>query len=205
MSPRGTMGLMPAQVTTHTSLLARLGDGADAAAWKEFEERYGELIRSFARSRGLQSADCDDVVQDVLLSLAKAMRCFEYDPQKGRFRAYLKTTALHAISRLVWQKRGLASLDTSEDAARLVSSDQAVEQAWEAEWRANHVRQAMRTLEIEFTPSQLRAFQQYAIEGHEASDTAAGLQITVNQVYQAKSRILKRLAELIEQQVQDEG
>ena len=199
------MGLMPAQVTTHTSLLARLGDGADAAAWREFEERYGELIRSIARSRGLQPNDCDDVIQEVLLSLTKAMRSFEYDPQKGRFRAYLKTTTLHAISRLVRQKHGLASLDTIEDAARLESSDQAVEQAWEAEWRANHVRQAMRILETEFKPSELRAFQRYAVEGHEVRDTAAALQITVNQVYQAKSRILKRLAELIGQQVQDEG
>jgi RNA polymerase sigma-70 factor (ECF subfamily) len=199
------MSLMPAQLTTHTSLLARLGDGADATAWKEFEERYGELIRSFARSRGFQPADCDDVVQDVLMSLTKAMRSFEYDPQKGRFRAYLKATTLHAISRLVRQKPGAADLDTIEDVAWLAGSDQAAEQAWEAEWRANHVRQAMRTLELEFTPSQLRAFQQYAVEGHEARDTAAALQITVNQVYQAKSRILKRLVELIEQQVQEEG
>lgn len=196
---------MRAQVTTHTSLLARLSDDADTGAWVEFQDRYGELIRSFARRRGLQSADCDDVAQDVLLSLAKAMRSFAYDPDKGRFRSYLKATTLRSISRMIWQRRGDTNLDAIETATHAAAEDEAIEEAWEAEWRANHVRRAMQLVEMEFRTVELRAFRRYAVDGCDAQETAAALQITVNQVYQAKSRIMKRLAELVAEQVQDEG
>ena len=66
-------GAMSAQLTTHTTLLARLAKGDDSSAWQEFNDRYGQLIRGFARRRGLQPADCDDVAQEVLLGLSKAM------------------------------------------------------------------------------------------------------------------------------------
>ncbi len=58
----------------------------------------------------MQPADCDDLVQDVLLALSKAMQNFEYDPQKGKFRAYLKTVTLHSISRILRQRRGVTQL-----------------------------------------------------------------------------------------------
>jgi RNA polymerase sigma factor (sigma-70 family) len=95
---------MGTQVSTHTTLLARLADGSDRSAWDEFHDSYGELIRRFAAGRGLQPADCDDLVQEVLLTLAQAMRSFEYDPAKGSFRAYLKTITIHAVSKIVRKK-----------------------------------------------------------------------------------------------------
>ncbi len=196
---------MGTQVTTHASLLVRLADGSDRTAWDEFHERYGELIRRFAGGHGLQAADCDDVVQEVLLALSRAMRSFEYDPAKGSFRGYLKTVTLRSISRAIRQKRGAPPLVTVEDVAEPGAEDATVAAAWEAEWRANHVRRAMRLLEGEFKVAELRAFQRYAVEGQDARQTATALGLTVNQVYQAKSRIAKRLAELIELQVRDEG
>lgn len=70
--------------TTHATLLARLATGGDEA-WSEFASRYGLLIRGFARRRGLSESDCDDVVQETLLALSKAMPSFKYDPAKGLF------------------------------------------------------------------------------------------------------------------------
>jgi RNA polymerase sigma-70 factor (ECF subfamily) len=196
---------MLSQTTTHTSLLARLADGSDRSAWDEFHERYGELIQRFARSRGIQPADCDDVAQNVLLALTRALPTFEYDPAKGSFRAYLKATTLRAVARLQRQKQPGGRLADIEDNLDLAVADTDAEATWEAEWRAYHVRHALRLLESEFRAAELRAFQRYAIEGREARETAAALQMTVNQVYQAKSRIMKRLTELVQQQVQDEG
>ena len=196
---------MATVISTHTSLLARLAEGRDQTAWREFSDRYGELIRGFARRRGLQPADCDDVAQEVLLSLSKAMRGFEYDPGKGKFRAYLKATTLRAISRTMCQKRGGADLDTIEKAARAAERDDTAEEAWEIEWRAHHARRAMRVVEAEFNRTDLRAFQRYAVEGLGAQATAAALGLNVDQVYQAKSRIMRRLAQLVELQVEDEG
>lgn len=46
---------------THTTLLARLSAGEDVAAWSEFVQRYGQLIRGFCARRGVRGPDADDV------------------------------------------------------------------------------------------------------------------------------------------------
>ena len=38
--------------TTHTTLLSRLSDGVDPTAWKEFHDRYNDLLRGFAYRYG---------------------------------------------------------------------------------------------------------------------------------------------------------
>ena len=196
---------MRGQTTTHTTLLERLSGGKDPSAWREFDDRYGELIRGFARRRDLQPADCDDVAQEVMLSLSKVMPSFRYDPSKGKFRSYLKTATLRAILRKSQQKHGEVALGSIEEATRIAEADTAVEEAWELEWQRYHLRQAMRALENEFNETDRKAFQRYGIDGHDAKETAAELNISVNQVYYAKSQILKRLKEVIEFQVREEG
>src|SRR5262245_6671851 len=56
---------MPDAMSTRQSLLVRLLDPRDQAAWTEFVEIYEPLIQRLARSRGLQRADADDLAQDV--------------------------------------------------------------------------------------------------------------------------------------------
>jgi RNA polymerase sigma-70 factor (ECF subfamily) len=191
--------------TTHASLLARLSGGADRGAWAEFFDRYADLIRGFARQLNLQPAECDDILQDVLLALTKSMPDFVYDPAKGKFRSYLKTVVLHAIYRRSCQKVGPISLENLEALTDAATIDETVEAGWEAEWRQYHLRLAMKTIASEFNESDRQAFESYALAAADARDTAESLGMSVDQVYQAKSRILRRLAELIEQQVQDEG
>ncbi len=191
--------------TTHISLLQRLSNGQDADAWREFHERYGELIAGFARRRQLQPADCDDVVQEVLLSLTRTMPGFRYDPAKGKFRSYLKTITLHAVFKRKLQRHGEVDLQHVEQATRAACADEETETAWEVEWRQYHLRQAMRTITVEFNAPDRQAFQYYAVEGRDAGETAKSLQMSVDQAYQAKSRIMRRLSELIDRQVQEEG
>lgn len=188
--------------TTHTTLLARVAAGVDPAAWTEFHQRYGDLLRGFARRRGLQDGDCDDVAQEVLLILARTMPGFEYDPARGRFRSYLKTLAVRTMQRRFRQNRRPADLGGNED---LVADEAGTDDAWETEWRRHHVRRAMRRLEAEFGANDREAFAQYVVRGRAAAETAEALGLSVDQVYQAKSRMLRRLAALIAEQVDDEG
>jgi RNA polymerase sigma factor (sigma-70 family) len=194
-----------ATITTHATLLARLAQGTDPVVWREFVDRYGELIRTFSLRQGLQPADCDDVLQDVLVALTRVMPGFVYDPAKGKFRSYLKTVTLHAIFKKRFQDRGPVELEHIEEVTRAAAADDAIEQGWETEWRQYHVRLAMRTIAVEFNASDRQAFERYALGGGAAADVAQELDLSVDQVYQAKSRILRRLTELIELQVRDEG
>lgn len=196
---------MSAYTSTHVSLLARLVQGTDSTVWQEFQERYGELIRRFGRRQGLQPADCDDVLQDVLLALTRAMPGFVYDPALGKFRSYLKTIALRAVFKKKFQHRAPLPLEHIEEATRAASVDETIEQHWESEWRDYHVRRALKVAEAEFNATDRSAFERYAVAGEDARHVAEALGLSIDQVHQAKSRILKRLTRLIEQQVSEEG
>jgi RNA polymerase sigma-70 factor (ECF subfamily) len=193
------------QYTTHATLLARLTGRADQEAWREFHERYGELIRCFARRHGLQPADCDDVVQDVLVALTGAMERFRYDPARGKFRSYLKTLTVRTVYQRLRRDHRQISVAEPEAQGAGAASDDDVEAHWEREWRHCHVRRAMRRLEAEFNEKDRTAFTHYAVNGMPARDTAAALGVSNDHVYQVKSRVLKRLGQIIQEQIQDEG
>lgn len=186
---------------THTTLLARLANAKDDAAWSEFHARYGDLIRGFCRRRGLQPADIEDVEQDVLLSLTKVMPGFVYDPSKGLFRSYLKTVVVNAISRRFRQNSASDGLSRFE--SDIPAADD--EDQWESEWRQYHMRTALKRIAAEFSDSDRQAFDLYAVNGLDANETAKKLGISIDSVYQAKSRIVRRLGEIIEMQVSQEG
>jgi len=186
--------------TTHASLLARLVDHEDRSAWDEFLARYSALLRGFARRRGLSSHEADDVVQDVVTALVSALPTFEYDRERGRFRGLLKTIAVRAIARRREKDARSAPLGDRD-----VAVDPEADDAWETEWRQYHMRLAMRTIEAEFGPRDRAAFERYALRGEGVRETAEALGLSVDQVYQAKSRITRRLSEVISAQIEDEG
>ena len=54
------MSLLP---ETRESLLIRLADAADAAAWDEFVAIYRPMILRLGLRKGLQATDADDLAQ----------------------------------------------------------------------------------------------------------------------------------------------
>lgn len=191
--------------STHVSLLGRLKTLGDQAAWRDFCDRYGALIRRFSSRRGLQPSDCDDILQETLLALAKSMPTFQYDPSRGSFRGYLKTVAVHIIFRKICQTQRPTPPEEIEKSVRSAMADPEVEADWETEWRQHHLRAAMKSIEAEFNERDRAAFDAYVLHGAGAAEAAKKLDMSTDQVYQAKARILKRLTQLVEAQVREEG
>jgi RNA polymerase sigma factor (sigma-70 family) len=187
--------------TTHISLLQRLADGQHDA-WQDFHARYGELLLGYCRARGLQPADAEDVLQDILVSLSKAMPGFQYDRAKGTFRAYLKTVAHHAIARRFRQKHPAPGLEPDSAGAHAPPES---DEHWEVQWRRYHLRRAMAALATEFSQRDLDAFDRYALAGEEPGAIAADLNLSMDNLYQIKSRVTRRLTALIQAQIADEG
>src|SRR5262245_33077190 len=84
--------------TTRATLLDRVRDADDVAAWLEFDAAYREMLLRFCRSRGLQHADAEDVIQLVFVRLTGGLIRFRYDPARGRFRDYLFRCVRSALS-----------------------------------------------------------------------------------------------------------
>ena len=74
---------------TRASLIVRLPNADDAPAWTEFAETYEPFVYQFARRRGLQDSDARELVQEVFLGVAKAVRRWEPDEKRARFRTWL--------------------------------------------------------------------------------------------------------------------
>ncbi len=68
---------------TSQSLLLRLCDVNDHESWQLFFAIYRPVLRDYFQRRGLQAADSDDLVQEVLTSVVKAMREARYDRSRA--------------------------------------------------------------------------------------------------------------------------
>src|SRR6476660_4182112 len=125
---------------TRVTLLARLKDGADGDAWREFVHLYGPVIYGFARKRGLQDADAADLMQDVLRSISSAAHRLEYDPSRGTFRGWLFTVTRNKVFNFLESRsrRVVGSGDSRVQQRLEQHADSGVDLA--ADWEADYQR-----------------------------------------------------------------
>jgi RNA polymerase sigma factor (sigma-70 family) len=195
---------------TTVSLLSRLRDAHDQAAWREFDHRYREFLLRFCRRRGVPWADAEDVVQHIFVSLTKALADFSYDPARGRFRDYLYRCARNGISAwLARPNRGVQPLDTSVAgrAAPIGAADSdrdaEGERVWEEEWVSHHYRLAMETIRRTFEPRSVAVFDG-SIAGASVAELAAEFGMSEQAVHKVRQRIRDRMETLIAQQIREE-
>jgi RNA polymerase sigma-70 factor (ECF subfamily) len=188
---------------TRLSLLVRLRNGADELAWSEFVSIYEPAIYGFARNKGLQDADARDLCQEVMRSVAKAIDRWDPDPCKGPFRAWLFRIARNLLINLVASERRHPRGSGESDIQRLLELQPSVESTdsllFELEYKRRLFHWAAQAIRHEFTESTWNAFWKTAVEDLKAADVARKLTISTGAVYIARSRVIARLRERIEQ------
>lgn len=190
--------------TTRPSLLLRLRDAADDAAWAEFDRRYGELIVRYGLRRGLSLSDAEDVRQVALMDFARAAGGFEYSPQRGRFRNYLGRIVRGAISRQRSPGPRLQALDG--DLLAALSDDDAADRgdgAWEEEWLHHHLRLAMQTVRRTCSRRSLDVFGRL-LAGDSIREAAGSAGMSEEAVHKIKQRIGERLRVAVAAQLAEE-
>jgi RNA polymerase sigma factor (sigma-70 family) len=75
--------------TTNPSKLRAISDWRDHLAWDKFQDRYEPLLRGCCASLRLDQHAADDVCQETWFEVAKRLRTFVNDPQRGTFRGWL--------------------------------------------------------------------------------------------------------------------
>src|SRR5262249_8462017 len=85
---------MSFMLTTPPSLLQRLRESPEQAAWERFVEMYTPLFFSWTSRLRLEHHEAASLVQEVFAVLVEQLPIFVYDRQKS-FRAYLKTILLN--------------------------------------------------------------------------------------------------------------
>src|SRR5262245_44605606 len=192
---------MPDAPTTQPSLLARLRDAHDAAAWERFVDLYAPPVYGYARRPGLQAAHAADLTQEVLRSVAAAARRWEYDPRRGSFRGWLFTVVRNALhnhrTRGGRHPRGAgtSSAHLRLEALPAPAADETA--AWDQECRRRLFRWAADRVAPRFRPDTWRAFWLTAVEGRPPRTVAADLGLTVAAVYLAKARVVAALRDQV--------
>jgi RNA polymerase sigma-70 factor (ECF subfamily) len=182
----------------------RLRDLSDQEAWNEFLECYTPRIYGWCRRNRLQEADAADVTQDVLSRLVSALRSFEYDPNRGSFRGWLKTVTNNVIRDLAqsWSRPGRGSGDSNANRALQAIQEPAALSALadtiQVEAERELLREAEERVRLRVQAHTWQAYQLAAVKHCPAAEVAQTLAMPVAEVYVAKSRVIKLLRQEVE-------
>jgi RNA polymerase sigma-70 factor (ECF subfamily) len=194
LNANSSNGLTGKPPSTRASLLARLRTGADVDSWRLFVDLYTPLIYRYSRMRGLQDADAEDVVQQVMKSIHGAIGRFEYDPGKGRFRHWLGTITFREIRRHRSRDRrpgkgtGLGGGDVA--LGQLAASE---EGDWIDTFNAHILTAALARVRGGFDEATWQAFDWTWLQNLAPQEAAARLGKTTAWVYRARFKVLKQL------------
>lgn len=187
-------------IRTRATLLGRLKNWRDEASWQEFFDIYWRLIYGVARKAGLSDAEAQDVVQETLFAVAKNLPGFKYNPALGSFKAWLlNMTRWRIIDQL--RKRGpLVEHRRDDDTARTATVEKipdehsaSLDALWEADWEKNLLDAAMTKVRRQMDPHKFQIFDFYVNKEWPPEKVARTFNVSVNQVYLAKSRVTELL------------
>lgn len=204
----------PELAHTRRSLLIRLKDWRDIESWQAFFNTYWRLIYVTAIQAGLSAEESEDLVQETVLSVAKQIPNFNYDPEKGSFRSWLLTVTHCRIADRFRKRRGeerevsFGDLATggSEGLAfgmpELLSRSE-LEEIWDREWESNLMEAAIDNVKRAVSPKHYQVFDLLHFKEMSVADVADKLNVTRASAYLIRHRIGKAIVKEL-QRIQKE-
>jgi RNA polymerase sigma-70 factor (ECF subfamily) len=187
--------------STRASLLIRIRDRQNARAWEEFDSLYRPMLRRFARARGLDANEAEDVVQQCMAAIIGHIGQFDYDPGKGRFKGWLRTLVNNQVRNRL-RRRGEQQADT-QVFERDQQREGAPEELFDRIWLRDHLRHCLELIRRQVQRSTYLAFKAYVIEERPVEEVCRELNMTRNQVQLIKWRLTRMLAEKMREEIGD--
>lgn len=183
---------------TRPTLIARLHEAGDSAAWMEFCAIYEPTTYRIARQLGLQDADAREVSQNVLLNVSRKIARFDLT-KDGRFRSWLAQIARHAAIDQLRKRHqhGIGGSDFQLRLAQVAGPVHREEELFELEARRQQFRWAAEQIRQQVSEATWQAFWLTAVEGHAGEAVASKLGMSVGAVYVARCRTLARIRALL--------
>lgn len=198
--------MRPTPETRH-SLILRVRDKRDVQAWTEFTEVYQPLVYRLARRMGMQDADAGEATQEVMLHLAEVVGRWQPDRNRGTFRGWLHRVARNVMVRFL-QKRSQQPLASGGSGyLALIQHMAAPSQEstmFDDEFRRQVFAWATQQVKGEFEPSTWRAFWDTFVLRQAVVEVADTLHLSKGAVYVARCRVLKRLRQTVQKQIDED-
>jgi RNA polymerase sigma-70 factor (ECF subfamily) len=203
---------------TRRSLLTRLRDAGDQTGWQEFFETYWKLLYRVARKSGLTESEAQDAVQETVITVARQMPEFRYEPARCSFKGWLLLLTRQRIAHQ-FRKRNQpggeanrvhagAAQHTLEDGGGASASrdtgpatvDQlpdvsgiGLQAIWDEEWLQYLFSAALEQVKRQVSDRQFQIFDLHALQHWPVREVARTLRVSAAQVYLAKHRIARLL------------
>jgi RNA polymerase sigma factor (sigma-70 family) len=189
-------------IPTRESLLGRLKNWKDDESWREFFGIYRKLIFSMAIKSGLSAQESEEVVQETIISVAKTIPDFEYDPNRCSFKSWLRHLAQKRIADC-FRKRarvrtvGFPEPDETGKTAPIERVPDAnvanLDAVWEEQWQAELLNASIVRVKNQVSAEQYQIFDFYVLKKMPVDKVAEALGANTAQIYLAKHRITKLL------------
>ena len=194
-------------IPTRATLIKRLKNWRDESSWQAFFDTYWSLIYGVALKGGLTKSEAQDVVQETMISVAKHIPNFQYDPALGSFKAWLLNMTRWRITDQLRKRLPLAAAEESRNmnAATdgVLDSETAglsseLEKLWDGEWESNLLEAATAKARRHLDPKQYQIFDFCVNKEWPPARIAKTFGITTNQVYLVKHRVTEKIKQEVE-------
>jgi RNA polymerase sigma-70 factor (ECF subfamily) len=186
-------------IPTRTTLLRRAKNWKDQEGWQVFFDIYWPLVYHLALRTGLSEAEAQDVAQEVMLKVAKAMPSFEYHREHGSFKSWLfKLTQWRVndyLRRRCHDAPGTETAPTWESLLEELpdTTCERPDESWDRTWKDRILREAMERVKRRVSRKNFQAFEQLVTQGSEPAEVARELHMDMARVYQAKERVMRAI------------
>jgi RNA polymerase sigma-70 factor (ECF subfamily) len=196
-SPRSTPSPVQAGQVTPLSLLERVRS-RDPQAWHRLVELYQPLVLAWCRRAGVTSTDAEDVAQEVFAAVASALDHFRRDRPGDTFRGWLRVITRNQIWQLFRRSKGRPRAEGGSDAwehLQEIADPLPGPAEEESEEMGQLYLRAVELVRGEFEDRTWQAFWLSTVEDRDPAVVGQELNMTPNNVRQARSRVLRRLRE----------
>jgi RNA polymerase sigma-70 factor (ECF subfamily) len=171
------------------SLLDRLRREGGRQDWERFVDLYGPLLRYWAR-RLLPPDEAADLIQDVLLVVMQKLPSFKGEENRT-FLAWLRAVMLNRCRDL--GRRAAVRPEHLDGAALDAFAGADLVEVDASDARNFLIRRALQIMQSDFAPTTWRACWESVAAGRPAAEVAAELGVSIDVVYAATYRVIKRL------------
>jgi len=188
-------------IPTRATLINRLRNWQDQASWQDFFNTYWSLIYGLAVKSGLNKSEAQDVVQETMISVARNMHAFQYDPAQGSFKSWLLNVARWRITDQFRKRSPDADQHNGTEPTTLCakmfregdrqSSD--LEKVWDEEWERNLMEAALTKTRRQMDPKQYQIFDFCVNKGWPAEKVAKTFGVSASLVYSTRQRVTEAI------------
>ena len=181
---------------TSITLIQKVKNQYDEPSWNRFTESYTPYMRMIILNMGMRHHDTEDLVQSIILKAWKKLPEFNYVPDKGALRGWLKTitknTVLSFLKKKSTKESSLDELQENSPGSYNPLSEAEIYNCMDEQWEVYISNLAWENIKSEIGEAAQIIFLKTA-EGESVENLARELNVKENTIYQSKNRVRKRL------------